>query len=330
MRYYLKLSCCPIMKKIINNIVFTKNRPLQLDAYLESLYRYFPSELIQTYVIYKQQLFDKEYQHLFRKYASCVVIKENGFHSDFLRLLDQINTKFILFGVDDVVYFDSVDFDVINETFDTFSEDIFGFSLRFGMENIKGSGDPLSETVVAGQSVFSLNWTQGRTSTTRYPFELCCTIYRTALVKKVIDNAMNNNPLIRKLFSPNSLLVKSLGKVTSTRSLLKSFGYFYNPNTLESWNCRWCQNNAGKLPSFTYFQKLCAAAIQVNMVNTTTKNAFEGTIEHSVEALNDKYKQGYRLDIDFVARNKPVDTHGGPKQFKIRAQKSMKDNEMIN
>ena len=46
--------------KMINNIVFTKNRPLQLDAYLEGLHRHFPLELIQTYILYKVELFEEE------------------------------------------------------------------------------------------------------------------------------------------------------------------------------------------------------------------------------------------------------------------------------
>ncbi len=50
------------MLKSISNIVFTKNRPLQLDAYLTSLYRHAPEELIQTYVIYKVELFDEQYR----------------------------------------------------------------------------------------------------------------------------------------------------------------------------------------------------------------------------------------------------------------------------
>jgi len=305
------------MGKVISNIVFTKNRPLQLDAYLESLYRYFPSEIIQTYILYKVELFEEQYEQLFGKYSNCIVIRENDFHSDFLKVINETDTKYILFGIDDVVYFDRVDFDVIDEAFSKYSEDIFGFSLRFSMENIKGSGDPLSEAVVAGQSVFSLNWTQGRTPTTRYPFELCATIYPTALVKRVINSVTRHGPLISKLFLPSSVLIRALGKVISTRSVLKSFGYFYSPNTLESWNCRWCQNNSNNLPHFSYFQRLCASAIQINMVNTTTKNAFEGTIEHSVEALNDKYKQGYRLDIDFVAENRPTGTHSGQERFKL-------------
>ena len=154
---------------MISNIVFTKNRPLQLDAYLESLYRHLPAELVQTYIIYKVELFEKEYEQLFHKYSNCMVVRENDFRSDFLKILNQVNTKFILFGIDDVVYFDSVDFEVIDETFNRFSEDIFGFSLRFGAGSIKKDNDPLSEVVVAGQTVYSINWTQGRTPTTRYP-----------------------------------------------------------------------------------------------------------------------------------------------------------------
>jgi len=56
------------MQKMISNIVFTKNRPLQLEAYLESLYRYFPRELIQTYIIYKREIFEEEYQQLWEIY----------------------------------------------------------------------------------------------------------------------------------------------------------------------------------------------------------------------------------------------------------------------
>lgn len=304
------------MKKMISNIVFTKNRPMQLDAYLQSLYRYFPSELIRTYIIYKVELFDHEYQQLFRKYADCIVIKENDFHSDFLRALGQVSTKYILFGIDDVVYFDSVNFEVIDETFNKFSEDIFGFSLRFSRQNIKDS-DPVSEAVVVGQPIYSVNWTQGRITITRYPFELCATIYQTSLVKRVINSAMNNNVILKNLFLPSSGLVKSLAKFVSKRKILKSFGYFYDPNTLESWNCRWCQNHSDKLPHFLYFQKLCASAIQVNMVNVSARKGFDGSDEYTIETLAEKYRQGYRLDIDFVSRNKPDGIHCGPENFKF-------------
>ena len=301
---------------MISNIVFTKNRPLQLEAYLEGLYRYFPRELIQTYIIYKRELFEEEYQQLFSKYADCIVIKENDFHGDFLKLLSQINTKFILFGVDDVVYFDSVDFEIIDETFNSFPEDIFGFSLRFGKEILEGD-DVITDVEVAGHKVHRVDWKQGQTPNSRYPFELCATVYKTELVKKIIDGTMNSNPLAKRLFCPSSAFKRAMNKVVSVRSTLKRFGYFFSPNTLESWVCRWCQNNSELLPNYLYFQKICASAIQVNMVNTSTKDDFDSAAEYTVEALNERYKTGYRLDIDFVAGNKPTATHCGVEFFKL-------------
>jgi hypothetical protein len=305
------------MGKKISNIVFTKNRPLQLDAYLESFYRYFPKELIQTYILYKPELFDEQYQQVFNRYADCIVIREKDFSSDYLGILKRIDTKYVLFGVDDVVYFDKVDFELINQTFDRCTGDIFGFSLRFSKQSIKKCGDTISETEISGQAVYSINWTQGRTPTTRYPFELGATIYTTDIVKKVIYGSRKNNPLLQKLFAPASPIIRTITKIAPPRKFLKSLGYFFSPNTLESWNCRWCQNDSGNLPNYLYFQKLCAAAIQVNMVNTTTKDSFDGSQDYTVETLNEKYKQGYRLDIDSIANNKPAGTHCEQKYFKL-------------
>jgi len=298
------------MEKMISNIVFTKNRPLQLDAYLESLHKYFPSKLIQTYILYKVELFESEYEQLFRNYPGCVVIKENDFYSDFLKILSQIDTKFILFGIDDVVYFDSVDLEVIDESFNAFADDVFGFSLRHSPQNAKAC-QTVERMFADGQRVYEMNWKAIK----EYPFELCATVYRTELVKSIIYSAKNNNPVIKKMFSPGSAFIRVLGQNRLRRKILKFFGYFYTPNTLESWNCRWCQNHSEQLPDFLYFQKQCASAIQVNMVNTSTNNTFNGSAECTVEALADKYKQGYRLDIDSVVSNKPTHTHCGKEYF---------------
>lgn len=305
------------MGKKISNIVFTKNRPLQLDGYLESLYRYFSKELIRTYILYKPELFDEQYQQVFSKYSECIVKRERDFSSDFLGILNEVDTKYVLFGVDDVVYFDKVDFELISQTFDRCTDDIFGFSLRFSKQSIKKCDDPISETDITGQTVYNINWTQGRAPTTRYPFELCATIYTTDIIKKVIYGSRNNNPLLQKHFAPASPIIRTITKIASPRKFLKSLGYFFSPNTLESWNCRWCQHNSEKLSAYLYFQKLCAAAIQVNMVNTTTKDSFDGSKDYTVEALNEKYKVGYRLDIDFIANNKPAGTHCEQEYFKL-------------
>jgi len=305
------------MEKMISNIVFSKNRPLQLDGYLKSLYRYFRPELFQTYLLYKVELFEEEYRQLFCKYPDCIVMEENDFHDDFVKIVNQVNTKYILFGIDDVVFFDSVDIDLIDETFREHEDNIFGFTLRFSPESLENSNDVITEVMVNNQKVYGLNWKNGQTAHSRYPFELCATIYHTPFIQKIISSTQNNNPVFKKLFLPGSVLIKALGKVISVRSILKSFGYFYSPNTLESWNCRWCQNNSELLPNYLYFQKICASAIQVNIVNTSTNNTFNGDADHTVESLSEKYREGYRLDIDFVAGNKPTGPHCGKECLRL-------------
>jgi len=305
--------------------VFTKNRPLQLDAYLESLYRFFAPDEIRTFIIYKVELFTEQYEAVFGRFADCVVIREGDFHSDVISVIGRAETKYTLFGIDDVVFHDSVALDVIDKTFDQRADDIFGFTLRLDPESVARAGDVITPVSIAEQNVYKLDWRQGRTPHSRYPFELCSTFYKTEMVKRIIHDSMSQDPVAGTLFKPNSPLVKCIGRVCSTRALLKSFGYFFSPNTLESWLCRWVKKHPDDFPGFTYFQRLCASAIQVNMVNTSTKNTFCGSADHTVEALNEKYRQGYRLDIDYVRANRPSDADCGPQVFKLTRQTDQED-----
>lgn len=304
-------------EKLLSNVTFTKNRPLQLDGYLRSLHKFFPAEHVQMYVIYKVELFDREYESVFSRYSGMEVIRESDFHRNMLDVLDRIDTEYILFGIDDVVFFDAVDLGLTEKTFEKAGDDIFGFTMRFSPETVKQGGDEIYEVPIGNDKVYRLDWTSGQTKHTRYPFELCCTIYRTSMVRHIISNTMSTNSVATSLFSPDSVLIKSWSKVASPRSLLKKFGFFFSPNTLESWVCRWCRNHSEELPSFTYFQKICATAIQVNMVNTSTRNDHWGTGEHTVEVLNEKYKQGYLLDIDFVGGGKTPALASGPEFFRL-------------
>jgi len=303
--------------KLICNIVFTKNRPLQLDGYLRSLYRYFPADLIQTHVVYKAERFASEYDHLFRAFPDCLVTHETDFHTNVLGILDGTECPYVLFGVDDTVFFDSVRFEVIEETFARHEKDIFGFTLRFSRDSLADGGDEITELSAAGEPVYRLNWKHGRTAHTRYPFELGCTFYRTDLVRRIIHASMSSSLLAARLFMPSSSLMRVLALLGARRPIVKRFGYFFSPNTLESWPCRWCRQHADGLPDFTYFQEVCAVAIQVNLVNTSNRNEHYGAREHTVEALNEKYRQGYTLDIEHVAANRPTEPSGGQESFRL-------------
>jgi len=114
------------VNKRVTNIVFSKNRPLQLEGYLKSLYKYWSAELIQTVVIYKSGLFDSEYADVFSKFGGIEVIKEQDFHGDVMRTLAGVKTDYLLFGIDDVIFFDGFGFDIVDKAFSKAGDDIFG------------------------------------------------------------------------------------------------------------------------------------------------------------------------------------------------------------
>lgn len=301
--------------------MFTKNRPLQLEGYLRSLYIQFPAERIETKILYKQELFTEQYDEVFDSYRQAEVIRESDFHSNLLDIIERAETKYILFGIDDVIFFDGVDLAVVDETFEKAKGEIFGFSLRFGLQSLEGSNDEIGTLQVAGQEVYFLDWTKGQTPHTRYPFELCATFYRTSLVKYILANTMSNNRLARRFFSPASGLVQSLPRKIR-RKILRRFGFIFSPNTLESWPCRWCQRNRDKVPARIYFQKLCASALQVNMVNTCTRNTFDAGADTTVESLNEKFKQGFRLDTEYFSNNPPAGPSCGREYLKLVNRKT--------
>ena len=305
------------MEKAISTIVFTMNRPLQLEGYLRSLRTHIGSEFLRVFVVYKEDRFDAQYRTVFEQHP-CTVIRERNFHRDVLDLFKRINTRYVLFGVDDVVYFDTIDFEVIDRTFEAHGDDAFGFSFRFSADAVRRGGDAVEDVDIGGACVHRFRWTQGATDDTRYPFELSSTVYSTALVRRVFAGAMSQNRLAKALFAPDRPLMRGLSRMMNIRRIFKRFGFFFSPNNLESWNCRWCQQNASQLPPYTYFQRLCASAIQVNMVNTVTRRKVAEANEFTVESLNERFKEGYRLDIDFVAASRPTIKGCGREFFRLK------------
>jgi len=290
--------------KKLTNIVFTRNRPLQFEGYLRSFYGFLPREITQTIVIYKKDLFDEQYQGIFRQYPDMKIITETDFHKEFCEVVNSVDTPFINFGTDDVVYYDGVDLDVIERAFETYADDIFGFSLRISPEtllqqdNYQSCGD-----------IYSVNWKQAHSANAKYPFELNSTIYKTSLIKTILSSVSRKHPLLAKFLKKDSFTTILLGKLISTKHLLIAIHSFKNPNDLES-NChRYCKRCKNKLPENLYFQKLCASAIQINTVNPAVKNQIIPQQGLDIYSLNKKFSQGYRLDVDYLIKNKPRQTH---------------------
>lgn len=305
------------MSKMISNIVFTKNRPLQLDGYLESLRRHLPAEKVQTYIIYKVDMFDEQYREVFERFADCAVVREKDFRDDFMRLFERIETEYILFGTDDVVYYDSVDLALVEDVFRQYQGDIFGFTFKFGPDCLKDTTDSPVEVCVESQNLYKVDWKRAKDRNARYPFELNSTIYRKDLVARILSHVAIERPLLKKIFAQDSGRVRFLNRIVSMKNFLASLETFRDPNTLEGYGYRWCKTHKRILPAYLYFQRLCASTLQINIVNTSVPNPIYGTQEHSAETLNRRFMEGYRIDIGAIEKDKPKSLLAGSQFLKL-------------
>ena len=229
----------------LTNVVFTRNRPLQLEGYLESFCRFMPKEDVTTCILYKEDLFAEQYAEVFRKFNYCRVVREKDFNRDFLEILAQIKTEYVNFGTDDVVYFDSVDFDIIGAAFKAFEKEIFGFSLRMSPQSIQERD--IGSHKINDQEVYSVNWKKAEDKTARYPFELNGTIYKTELIREILSHVSHDKKVLKRIFEKDSLLVRILEKVFSMKSFLILLEAFRNPNSLEG-NCyRWVKTHKNNM-----------------------------------------------------------------------------------
>lgn len=172
-------------------IVFSKDRPMQLHGYLESLLWASECREEQTYVLYREVLpicYDKVKTYFPRVHW----IAETNFVEQLQEII-AIADEYIMFGCDDVVFVDRFKLEKM-ETYLQDHESVFGFSLRLG-RNIK----PMPKKVNRDGEFCVWKWTDSK-GHYGYPWELDCTMYRKADVIKIIGKIGTGN-----IKSPNYL-----------------------------------------------------------------------------------------------------------------------------
>jgi hypothetical protein len=168
-----------ISTKKLSVIVFSKDRPLQLQAYLESLIYFSKQTDLDITVLYKPNP-EISYTALTNQFADIKWIEESSFYGDLMTHINKAS-EFLMFGCDDVIFKDFFTFfDALNVLAN--NTDIFGFSLRLG-ENILY----LPQNVQKFDSHLEWSWMDTDATNWNYPWELDCTIYRKQDVLEVIS-----------------------------------------------------------------------------------------------------------------------------------------------
>lgn len=163
---------------MITVLVFSKDRPLQLNGYLDSLFTFSNINQKQVYVLYKETETIK-YDLIISKFFEVNWVKEDIFYKNLLEIVLKAD-DYILFGCDDVVIKNNIN---IFESLYVLKNNaqIFGYSFRLGL-NIS----PYPESVKDNGSHLIWNWTEVTETHWNYPWEVTGTIYRKSDVENII------------------------------------------------------------------------------------------------------------------------------------------------
>lgn len=191
----------------MNVIVFSKDRPMQLNAYIESLLHFSDLSPSQIIILYRESK-AIPYEKLLHKFSDCIWIKESKFDDD-LREAINICNDHVMFGCDDVVFTGKLDLNKCIKYLNSHNE-LFGISLRLG-NNIS----PYPEFLNKSSDFHVWDWSSTDVAHYNYPWELDATLYRKIDIQNIINQ-------IGHIKSPNFLesLVADRSKSLISKRLL--------------------------------------------------------------------------------------------------------------
>jgi hypothetical protein len=198
----------------MNVIVFSKDRPLQLEAYIESLI-YFSGILSSKIIIIYKQSKIIPYAKVQKKFSDSIWIEESEFD---VNLREAINTcdDYVMFGCDDVVFVGQLNLNECINYLEAHNE-VFGVSLRLG-----GNITPHPKFLDKSSGFYIWDWSKANVAHYNYPWELDATLYRKTDVQSIIGEIsdIKSPNFFESLIADNSeiLISKKLLAFQSGRS----------------------------------------------------------------------------------------------------------------
>ncbi|TXT66059.1 MAG: hypothetical protein BAJALOKI3v1_50058 [Promethearchaeota archaeon] len=239
-------------------IVFSKDRPMQLTAYLESLLYYTTIQHDQIYVICTKT---DEYQSCLEldfTDVNFVYEEDYGSFSNALNSVVGLANDLIWFAVDDFVWFNSFGTYCINIL--NAENDAVGFSLRLGT-SITDYDD--SWNVSLNPRIVKMNWLN-KPRHFGYPFELSQSVYRKDLVTEIIDKFKNRIRI---------------------------------PNDLEAIGVSYVIENYRNRPYLLFMNEPpLGACVDINRTQDLYQNRVQGGEDLNIESLLQLYNNGKRID----------------------------------
>lgn len=181
----------------IQVIVFSKDRPLQLDLTLRSFLRHsLDAPGIAVRVLYKasSSRLRSLYNELKRAYPDAQFIDEGSFRHDLLLLLSM--HEYVLFVVDDTIFVRNFSLPACAETLGR-TTDAIGVSLRLGRNAthcyMSNSPQIVPDLHRINESLFSFQWLDAEHDFA-YPLEVSSSLYRVADLMPILMASSFCNP----------------------------------------------------------------------------------------------------------------------------------------
>lgn len=267
------------MAQRVLTLIFTKNRPLQLHACLKSLYA--NATGLDDVLVYCRGC-PREYAEIQKEFPKSSFHRERNFYLDVKRFVDNAYYSHIFFVVDDTVFVRKFDVsqaraflrehvDHLGVTFRLGSNTTFCYTLnqRQTRRNVKQVG-----------GYESWNWAREATCDFAYPLEVSSTLYR----------------------------------LSDIRFVTARIGAFRNPNVYELKLDQFRQHNPDRKritdkPKMACLKESVCFSIPMNLTQDEWKNRHSQRPTYSVQALLDKFRDGWRMDVDGLQNFVPRAAH---------------------
>lgn len=265
---------------MVSVIVFSKGRPMQLHAYLESLLFYSEVQQEMITVLYCE-MDGICYDRVMQEYPKVHWTKERKFEEDLKHAIAQAG-QYIMFGCDDVVFTRKFSIKRACDYLET-HENVFGFSMRLGENITPHPAQNLSDV----SEIFEWKWEGCAENRYNYPWELDCTVYRKEDVVQLTEEEelpIKNPNYYEAMINPDNI---------SRRIKRKHLA--------------------------SYRKYGCAVVITVNRVQDTHPNGYDDSLCTDIYTLDKLYnEQNNTLDIAKISRLKTNQVHVESEFFILR------------
>jgi hypothetical protein len=178
-------------------IIFSKNRPLQLDGCLKSFYNLCSDyKNIDVNVLYKvdDERFHNVYQTCSLENPTVDFVNETDFRNNVQQLAEKY--KYVLFLTDDNLFTHQFSIKEIEKLLSE-NDRILGFSLRLGLNTTYcypvGKEQKIPAHRVVNTKILLWNWVNAELDF-GYPIELSSSAYRVKNIQPILSNCNYHNP----------------------------------------------------------------------------------------------------------------------------------------